>query len=65
MSCSEITPIEIEVDGCVTAENARAVVDAGASILVAGLAIFGGPYEERIAAIRTSAECARRIQRVW
>jgi ribulose-phosphate 3-epimerase len=33
-------PIEIEVDGGVTADNARKVADAGAQVLVAGSAVF-------------------------
>jgi len=33
---------EIEVDGGVDASNARGLVDAGAAILVAGSAVFGG-----------------------
>ena len=33
-------PIDIEVDGGVTAENAAAVVQAGANVLVAGSAVF-------------------------
>ena len=36
-----IGPVEIEVDGGIDATTARAVVDAGARILVAGSAIFG------------------------
>ena len=32
---------DLEVDGGVTAENARAVVEAGANVLVAGSAVFG------------------------
>jgi len=39
-------PIGIEVDGGVTIENARSVADAGATVLVAGAAVFhGGPPE--------------------
>ena len=51
--------IDLEVDGGVTAENARAVVDAGANVLVAGSAVYGGndprTYAGRIAAIRDAA----------
>jgi len=36
-------PIEVSVDGGVKADNARALVEAGASTLVAGSAIFGAP----------------------
>ena len=32
---------DLEVDGGVTAGNARAVVEAGANVLVAGSAVFG------------------------
>lgn len=34
---------EIQVDGGVTQKNARAVAEAGATILVAGSAVFGAP----------------------
>jgi ribulose-phosphate 3-epimerase len=34
---------ELEVDGGIKIENCRAVADAGATILVAGSAIFGAP----------------------
>jgi ribulose-phosphate 3-epimerase len=34
---------EVEVDGGVDADNARACVDAGADVLVAGTAVFGHP----------------------
>jgi ribulose-phosphate 3-epimerase len=46
-------PIELEVDGGVNAETARAVVDAGANVLVAGSAVFSGnDYKATIGAIR-------------
>lgn len=46
-------PIEIEVDGGVTAENAGQVAAAGAQVLVAGSAIFRTPdYAANIAALR-------------
>ena len=47
--------IHLEVDGGVTADNARACVDAGADVLVAGSATFkGGPerYAANIAALK-------------
>jgi ribulose-phosphate 3-epimerase len=34
-------PADIQVDGGVTPANVRAVVDAGATVVVAGSAIFG------------------------
>ena len=45
---------EVEVDGGVDATNAKACVDAGANVLVAGTAVFrhtGGP-QSGIAALR-------------
>jgi ribulose-phosphate 3-epimerase len=53
-------PIDIEIDGGVTAENAAEVVRAGANVLVAGNAVFkGGNYKGNIAAIRNAAAMAR------
>lgn len=55
-------PIDIEVDGGVTAANAGDVAAAGANILVAGSAVFKGNSEEsyraNISAIRAAAEAA-------
>jgi ribulose-phosphate 3-epimerase len=49
-------PIELEVDGGVNAETARAVAEAGANVLVAGSAVFGGgDYKATIGAIRKAA----------
>jgi ribulose-phosphate 3-epimerase len=51
---------EIEVDGGVDASNARACVDAGADVLVAGTAVFkhaGGP-EAGVAALRAALGAA-------
>ncbi|GHU03632.1 ribulose-phosphate 3-epimerase [Alphaproteobacteria bacterium] len=46
-------PIEIEVDGGVTPENARSILDAGANVLVAGSAVFRTPdYACAIKALR-------------
>jgi ribulose-phosphate 3-epimerase len=51
--------IDLEVDGGVTADNARAIADAGANVLVAGSSIFAGndraTYTSRIDAIRHAA----------
>ena len=49
--------IVVEVDGGVTSANARACLDAGATALVAGTAVFkGGPdaYAANIAALRAA-----------
>jgi len=46
-------PITIEVDGGITPDTAPLVIDAGASALVAGSAVFGRPpYAQAIAALR-------------
>jgi ribulose-phosphate 3-epimerase len=53
-------PIDIEVDGGVTKDNAARVAAAGANVLVAGSAVFkGGDYKGNIAGIRTAAAQAR------
>jgi ribulose-phosphate 3-epimerase len=55
-------PIDIEIDGGVTPDNAALVTAAGANALVAGSAVFkGGPsaYRANIAAIRHAAALAR------
>jgi ribulose-phosphate 3-epimerase len=55
-------PIDIEVDGGITPDNAAQVARAGANVLVAGSAVFkGGPgaYGRNIAAIRNAAAMAR------
>jgi ribulose-phosphate 3-epimerase len=56
-------PIDIEVDGGITAETAPLVARAGANVLVAGSAVFqrGGSqaYRGNIAAIRNAASLAR------
>lgn len=47
--------IDLEVDGGITPEIARLAIDAGANILVAGTAVFGGGrerYTANIAALR-------------
>jgi ribulose-phosphate 3-epimerase len=56
-------PIDIEIDGGVTPDNAAAVARAGANALVAGSAVFKGgtidSYRANIAAIRHAAALAR------
>ena len=56
-------PIDIEVDGGVTADNAAKVAAAGANALVAGSAVFKGgtldSYKANISAIRSAAAHAR------
>ena len=49
-------PIEIEVDGGVTVENAPSIVAAGATVLVAGKAVFNGGaslYAKNIADLKS------------
>jgi ribulose-phosphate 3-epimerase len=51
--------IDIEVDGGISPETAKAVVSAGANVLVAGAALFRGGaecYADNIKALRASAE---------
>jgi ribulose-phosphate 3-epimerase len=51
----------IEVDGGITPKTAPQVASAGATVLVAGTAVFGSPsYADAIAALRTAAEGGRR-----
>jgi ribulose-phosphate 3-epimerase len=46
-------PIELEVDGGVNVDTARAVTEAGANVLVAGSAVFkGDDYRATIGALR-------------
>jgi ribulose-phosphate 3-epimerase len=56
-------PIDLEVDGGISAENARAVAEAGANVFVAGSSIYGGndaaTYAARITAIRNAASTLR------
>ena len=53
-------PIHIEVDGGITAENAGAVVAAGADVLVAGSSVFKGDgaaaYRENIHALKKAVQ---------
>jgi ribulose-phosphate 3-epimerase len=53
-------PVDIIIDGGVTADNAGACAKAGGNVMVAGSAVFSGgkDYAERIAAIRKAAEAA-------
>lgn len=52
-------PIDLEVDGGVSVDNARALAEAGADLYVAGTSVFAGndpkTYAGRIAAIRNAA----------
>jgi ribulose-phosphate 3-epimerase len=55
-------PIDVEIDGGITADNAARVTRAGANAMVAGTAVFkGGPgaYRANIEAIRNAAAHAR------
>ena len=56
-------PIDLQVDGGITADNANLVAAAGANSLVAGSAIFKGgkpdAYRANISAIRNAAALAR------
>jgi ribulose-phosphate 3-epimerase len=56
-------PIDLQVDGGITADNANLVASAGANSLVAGSAVFKGGkpeiYRANISAIRNAAALAR------
>jgi len=53
--------IRLEVDGGITPDTAPRVASAGATVLVAGTAVFGkSSYADAIAALRTAAEGGRR-----
>ncbi|MCZ7939948.1 ribulose-phosphate 3-epimerase [Agrobacterium salinitolerans] len=56
-------PIELEVDGGVTAQTAGDIIAAGANALVAGSAVFKGDgvddYRKTVALLRTAAEAGR------
>jgi ribulose-phosphate 3-epimerase len=56
-------PIDLQVDGGITARNANIVAAAGANSLVAGSAVFKGgkpeAYRANISAIRNAAVLAR------
>lgn len=47
--------IDIQVDGGVNPDTIKSVVDAGANVVVAGSAVFGGDYKTNIQAIRDKA----------
>jgi ribulose-phosphate 3-epimerase len=48
--------IDIQVDGGVNPKTIKDVVDAGANVVVAGSAVFGGDYATNIEAIRDAAQ---------
>ena len=45
------TDLDIQVDGGITRENVRTVLDAGANVIVAGSAVFKGNITENIQAL--------------
>lgn len=40
--------LDIQVDGGITVDNARVVLDAGANVIVAGSAVFGGDITDNV-----------------
>lgn len=55
MIAAQNRPIDLEIDGGVTPDNAKDLISAGANVLVAGTAVFkDGPagYADNIAALR-------------
>jgi ribulose-phosphate 3-epimerase len=53
----------VEVDGGINVETARQAALAGANVFVAASAIFSGPYQDRVRAIRESVEKGLRFAR--
>ena len=49
----------IEIDGGVTPDNARALTDAGADVLVAGSAVFRGGVADNVRAFRDATAPTR------
>jgi ribulose-phosphate 3-epimerase len=47
--------IQLEVDGGITLQNAKKIISAGATILVAGTAVFSGDYQRNIEALRKAS----------
>jgi ribulose-phosphate 3-epimerase len=57
-------PTEIAVDGGIGPDTAGTVAEAGASVLIAGAAVFGRPdYRAAIEAIRSAAEAGANARR--
>ena len=50
------SPAELEVDGGVKPENAREVVEAGATVLVAGSAVFSGDVAANVRRLRAAVK---------
>ena len=40
--------LDVQVDGGITVDNAKIVLDAGANVIVAGSAVFGGSITENV-----------------
>lgn len=40
--------LDIQVDGGITVDNAKVVMDAGANVIVAGSAVFGGSITDNV-----------------
>ena len=40
--------LDIQVDGGIMVDNAKIVLDAGANVIVAGSAVFGGSITENV-----------------
>ncbi|MBQ7956520.1 MAG: ribulose-phosphate 3-epimerase [Clostridia bacterium] len=47
--------IDIQVDGGINEETVSVAAKAGANVFVAGSAVFGGDYKERISSLRNNA----------
>ena len=47
-SCKDKFDVDIEVDGGITVENVRTVLDAGANIIVSGSGIYRGDVTQNV-----------------
>ncbi len=56
---NELEHVEIEVDGGVKVENAAAIAEAGASMIVSGSGLFSGDFEANIRDMRRAIDAGR------
>ena len=54
-------PIDLEIDGGITLENVRAVLQAGVNVIVSGSAVFTDPYDNTKAFMQILREEEQRV----
>jgi ribulose-phosphate 3-epimerase len=52
MSLNSNSSLDIEVDGGISVTNVKQVLDAGANVIVAGTAVFGGDIEKNVSGFK-------------